>query len=157
MATELPEDVQARLLILARIEAQHAIPCAVIDRGVLKYRLPPELHDLDVHLHGVSGSILLEQEHLSRAAFRRLREHRHADLPEHALDRGRVHRELVHTSQPHLRAGCTVPMFDASHANELTGGVRQPAFSFCGILCRIAPYRARTPIRTSRGFGAGLN
>lgn len=58
---ELAEEGEARVLIQARAEPEHAQARAVVQRRVLIHLLALKLEDLDVHLDEITGSLLFKQ------------------------------------------------------------------------------------------------
>ena len=60
------ETLETRHLILAAIEAEDPQAGAVVQSGVLEGLLPCDLHDLDIHLDGVTRVRLLEERELPR-------------------------------------------------------------------------------------------
>jgi hypothetical protein len=105
-----------------------------------------DLHDLDVHLHGVPRHGLLEEGELARprSAFTPPWKPREAQAHERPLDRRQGHLALVNTAQPHANAWRSVlehapGMFDQS---DQLG--RQPSRP----LGRIPRHQPGEPLRT---------
>src|SRR5258705_7643220 len=94
-------------MVLSPVQAEHPHSRAIVDRGVLKPLPVSTRHDLDVHLHRVSGTVLLKQLQLLWPTASSLDEVRQAQIAKDPLDGLRRYSNVMDALQPNPRAAST--------------------------------------------------
>ena len=128
-------------MILAGIEAQDAIPRAVIEGRILKTFLPRHFHFFNINLHTITWLVLTEEQRLSRASRAGAPDWRMAEIPADPADCCGRDADAMHPIQPEPGPHRPKLQLAAGLLNESDGLLGQPS----AALHRMARHQSDGP------------